>query len=364
VDVDATGEFSVSYTVQRFMTTAGLTRMDCAAPSVTCSISYATSTGGDAVSITFAPQPSLPQISGTVTDAQGAPVAGVDVWAYTPADAWVGSLQAKTDAQGAFAFAEVEPGVDYRILFRPPAGSSLGSEWWDEQPGRPLATVIALSSVELTDVHAQLEAASGISGSVTDSNGNPMPGVEVRVFGPGDTWVASHITSTASDGTYQIGDLRPVETGVDYRVLFSPPANSGLAPEWFDDAARRSLATPVTVPGGQTVAGIDAELDQAGAISGSVTDTDGNPVSGVQVSAFGPGATLIGTQTTSTASDGTYRIGNVRPADYLVRFSPPAGSGLAAEWFDDAADRAEAAQITVSPGQTAGGIGAQLANAP
>ena len=28
VDVDATGEFSVTYTVQRFMTTSGLTRMD------------------------------------------------------------------------------------------------------------------------------------------------------------------------------------------------------------------------------------------------------------------------------------------------------------------------------------------------
>ena len=364
VQVDPAGAFSVSFTVQRFVTTSGLTRTDCAAPSVSCSMTYGASTASGMVPIGFAPQPPLPQISGTVTDAQGTPLPAVEVWAYTPSDAWVGSLQAVTDAQGSFAFAQVEPGVDYRILFRPPAGSLLGPEWWDEQPSRQLANVIALSSAEITEVHAQLEEAGTISGSVTDASGNPLSGVRVWAFGPGDTWIASHATSTASDGTYRIGSLRPAESGVAYRVLFSPPADSGLAPEWFDDAARRSLATAVTVPGGQTVAGIDAELDQAGAISGSVTDTDGNPVSGVQVSAFGPGDSFVGTYTTSTASDGTYRLGNVRPADYRVRFSPPAGSGLAPEWFDDAAHPAQAAQVTVSPGQTAAGIHAELANAP
>ncbi len=118
---------------------------------------------------------------------------------------------------------------------------------------------------------------------------------------------------------------------------------------------------PVTVPGGQTIAGVDAELEQAAAISGSVTDTNGNPVPGVQVSAFGPGDTWIGSHTTSTASDGTYQIGIIRPAAYRVRFSPPTGSGLVPEWFDDAPDRAQATDVTVSPGQTAAGVDAELA---
>jgi protocatechuate 3,4-dioxygenase beta subunit len=364
VDVDAAGDFSAGYTVQRFLTTSGLTRTDCAAPSASCSIIYNASAVSGLVPITFAPQPPLPQISGTVTDAEGTPVPGVEVWAYTPSDTWVGSLQAVTDAQGAFAFAQVEPGVGYRILFRPPAGSSLGSEWWDERPGRRLATVITLSAAELTEVHAQLEEAGRISGSVTGPAGNPVSGAAVRVYGPGDTLIASHITVTASDGTYEIGNLRPAESGVDYRVLFSPPAGSGLVAEWFDDAARRALATAVTVPGGQTVAGIDAALEQAGAITGSVADGDGNPVSGVRVSAFGSGDTLVGSYATSTASDGTYRLGSVRPAAYLVRFSPPLGSGLAPEWFDDVPSRDQATDVTVSSGQTAAGIDAQLANAP
>jgi protocatechuate 3,4-dioxygenase beta subunit len=364
VQVDAAGEFSISYTVQRLVTTSGSTMTDCAVPSASCSMNHAASTGSGAVPLVFAPQPPRPQISGTVTDAQGAPIPGVDVWAYTPADSWVGSLQAATDAQGSFEFAQVEPGVEYRILLRPPAGSPLAAEWWDEQPARQRADVVALSAAQLTEVHAQLEEAGAISGSVTDTDGNPVPGVQVWAFSPGDTWIGSHTTSTGSDGTYRIDSLRPVETGTAYRVLFLPPAGSGLAPEWFDDAGHRSLATDVTVTGGQTVAGIDGELAQAGAISGSVTDTDGNPVPGVRVSAFGPGDTLIASHTTSTASDGTYRIGAIRPAVYRVRFSPPTGSGLAPEWFDDASHRAEATDVTVPPGQTTAGIDAHLANAP
>jgi hypothetical protein len=53
-----------------------------------------------------------------------------------------------------------------------------------------------------------------------------------------------------------MGSVRPGS----YRVVFAPPAVSGLAPEWFDDVASRSLATDVTVLAGQTVADIDAQL--------------------------------------------------------------------------------------------------------
>jgi hypothetical protein len=369
--VNAAGEFSANLTVQRFLTKSGSTRVDCAVPSAGCAMifSWPNSAGGSdraTVPLTFAPQPSVPQISGTLTDPAGTPVPGVDVWAYTPSDTWVGSLRTVTDAQGAFEFAQVESGVQYRILFRPPAGSPLASEWWSGQPTRQLANVIALSPAEVAEVHEQLAEAGAISGLVTDGTGNPLSGVQVSVFARGDTWVGTHATSTAADGTYVIGDLLPVETGSgnQYRVLFAPPAGSGLAPEWFDDAASRSLATDVTVSAGQTVAGIDAQLEKTGAISGSVTDTNGNPVSGVRVSAYGPGDRWVGSYARSTAADGTFVIGNVRPSDYRVLFAPPDGSGLASEWFDDAASRSLATVVTVPPGQTATGIDAQLPSVP
>jgi Carboxypeptidase regulatory-like domain/Neocarzinostatin family len=361
--VDAAGEFSANYTVRRFISTSGgATMTDCAAPSASCAMNFISPSGVaiGLVPITFAAQPPVPQISGTVTDPQGAVVPGADVWAYTPSDGWVGSLQTVTDAQGAYEFALVEPGVQYRILVRSPAGSQLASEWFDDQPDRQLATVIALSAAQFIEANAQLEQAGAISGSATDTNGSPVAGVQVWAFGAGDTWVGTYVTSTASDGSYLIGNVRPA----DYRVLFLPPPASGLAREWFDDAASRSVATDVTVSAGQTLAGIDAQLEQAGAISGSVTDTNGGAVAGVQVWAFGAGDTWVGTYVTSTASDGSYLIGNVHPADYRVLFLPPAASGLAREWFDDAASRSVATDVTVSAGQTVAGIDAQLANIP
>jgi hypothetical protein len=229
--VDAAGEFSANYTVQRFISTLaaplGSVMTDCAAPSASCAMNFI-SPGGSAIGlvpITFAPQPPVPQISGTVTDPEGQPVPGADVWAYTPSDSWVGSLQTVTDAQGSYEFAQVEPGVEYRVLFRHPAGSSLASEWFDDQPSRQVATVIALSAAEFVEANAQLEEAGAIAGSVTDANGSPVSGAQVWVFGPGDTWVGSHSTSTASDGTYVIANVRPA----DYRVLFVAPTDSGLA---------------------------------------------------------------------------------------------------------------------------------------
>jgi Carboxypeptidase regulatory-like domain/Neocarzinostatin family len=352
--VDATGEFAASYTVRRFISRNPGVMMDCAAPLANCTLIFFTLGGGFArrVPITFAPQAPVPQISGIVTDPQGAPVPGVDVWAYTPSDTWVGSLQTVTDAQGSYEFAQVEPGVEYRILFRSAAGSGLASEWFDDRPNRQGAAGITLSDAEFVEANAQLDQAGAMSGSVTDANGNPASGVQVLVFCPGDTWVGSYGSSTASDGTYAIGDLRPA----DCRVVFVPPAGSGLATEWFDDAPTRSLATDVTVSPAQTVVGIDAQLDETGAISGSVTDANGNPVSGVEVWAFDPGDGFFG-------FDGGYAI-NLRPANYRVVFRPPTESGLAPEWFDDAANRSLATDITVSPGQTVAGVDAQLANRP
>jgi protocatechuate 3,4-dioxygenase beta subunit len=360
--VDATGEFAANYTVQRFVSRLAPVMMDCAAPSASCTLNFFTLGGGFArrVPITFGPQAPVPQISGTVTDPQGAPVPGVDVWAYTPSDTWVGSLQTVTDAQGSYEFAQVEPGVEYRILFRSAAGSGLASEWFEDQPGRQIAARIALSAAEFVEADAQLDQAGAVSGAVADANDNPASGVQVLVFCPGDTWVGSYASSTASDGTYAIGDIR----AADCRVVFVPPAGSGLAPEWFDDAPSRSLATDITVSPPQTVVGIDAQLDETGAISGSVTDANGTPVSGVEVWAFDPGDGFLGFDATSTTADGGYAIGNLRPGNYRVVFRPPTESGLASEWFDDAPHRSLATDITVSPGQTAAGIDAQLANGP
>jgi Neocarzinostatin family/Carboxypeptidase regulatory-like domain len=256
--VDEAGEFSATYPVQRFIAFGPVMR-DCAAPSAGCAMNFLLPNGSGLgqVTITFAPQtPVASLISGTVTDPEGAPVAGADVWAYTTSDTWVGSLQTVTAADGTYAFDGVVPGVSYRILFWRPPGSTLISEWFAGAQTRSVAFAITLAESEFVQADAELEEGSGIAGSVTDAAGNPIEGVAVSAYGFGDTWVGSYIVSTEADGSFLIENVR----NDTFRIRFEPLTGSGLAFEWWQDAPNRRSADLVDVPPETTVTGIDAVL--------------------------------------------------------------------------------------------------------
>lgn len=257
------GEFSVQYTVRRFLTSPlGGPTTDCADASSSCIIGAAESVtpGATAVGpVSFVPQTPPPPIFGTVTDPSDNPVVGTSVWAYTPTDTWIGSLQTTTDGQGSYAFESIEPGVAYRILFHHPAGSTSSQEWFDDRASRQAADVISLQPGQFLEANAQLDEGGTISGSVTDAGGNPIAGVAVWAFGPGDTWVGSYVASSTSAGTYLVENVRPA----DYKIRFLPPAGSGFALEWFDNAPIRRSGDLISVLPGQGTTGIDAVLEQS-----------------------------------------------------------------------------------------------------
>jgi hypothetical protein len=91
---------------------------------------------------------------------------------------------------------------------------------------------------------------------VTDATGRGVPGVTVSAYGPGDTWVGLYGTRTVADGSYRIAGVRVA----DYRVRVVPPAPSGLAIEWYDNAPTAASAKTVAVTSGTTTTGIDAQL--------------------------------------------------------------------------------------------------------
>ena len=90
---------------------------------------------------------------------------------------------------------------------------------------------------------------------MTDANG-PVGGVTVSAYRSSDTWVSAFVTSTASDGTYLLANVR----SADYVIRYAPPQGSGLNFEWFDNAPKRNTADFVTVFIGEPTTGIDAVL--------------------------------------------------------------------------------------------------------
>ena len=86
---------------------------------------------------------------------------------------------------------------------------------------------------------------------------------------------------TNATGAYDIGGL-PAAT---YRLRFSPDS-SAYAREFYNDKATLAAADDVVVGAGATVSGRNAQLANAGHITGTITGPGGTPREDVEVAAY------------------------------------------------------------------------------
>jgi hypothetical protein len=153
---------------------------------------------------------------------------------------------------------------------------------------------------------------------------------------------------TASDGTYQIGNLPP---GF-YTVEFDPTCGSAVT----SMDAPRLYPAAVQVTAGGSATGIDAVLAAAASISGTVTDAaDPAGLAGVCVTAISAGGG-IGFATAVTAADGTYTLAGLPGDSYTVEFDP------SCDGINPSADLAQstAHPVVLPAGGTLTGIDAVL----
>lgn len=197
-----------------------------------------------------------------------------------------------------------------------------------------------------------------ITGTVTsEADGTPLAGVSIGVSGVGSgLWFDG---TTDANGGYAIAGLPAGE----YVVQFVPANGSGLATEYWDDAADWFSADRVQAVGGETVADIDAALaapPAPGTITGTVTrEDDGSPVVGATVSASKTGAGW-GWGSTTTGADGSYTLPSLNPGAYILTFQAE-GTDLVTEYWDDATEWSAATPVELASGGAVTGIHAQLA---
>ncbi len=313
-------------------------------------------------------------ISGTVTDALGAPIGGIGVSVSGESFDFV-----VTATNGTWKASGLRAGTDYRVCFTDSGNSTGGAgaatgyldECWNNQPSGSAGTPVSVTAgTTHTNVNAQLAAGGRVTGTVTNGAAAPVQGVFVYVSGSGSGFSGSAVT--ASNGTYSV---RSLPAGTDYQVCFDAQSAAGApatgyAPECWNDKVPGTTPTPVTVTAGGTAANVNATLAAGGQVTGTVRNAGGTtPVlGGVRVSVSSNTTDVFLSAT--TASNGTYAVrGLPTGTDYRVCFDGSNGFGGANDvlgyvdqcWNNQSSGTAT--PVSVTGGATTPGINASLVTA-
>lgn len=236
------------------------------------------------------PQP----VSGTVRDADGAPVAGVVVTLTGPG----GAATTTTGEDGTYLFDDNATGPGYTVEIQVPPGYTAG-------PGGVQIGGIVVATTPVTGQDFTLVDLPAVSGTVT-GGGSGVGGVQVVLTPVGGGPERTDVTS--GDGTYAVDGLPPG----DYTLEV-------VAPVGWTAPGPRTVSVPA---GGLT--GQDVALSRPGALGGAVT-LDGAPAPGVTVTVDGPG----GPRTLTTDAEGRYFLDALPAGTWTITLTVPGGTTAA-----------------------------------
>ncbi len=284
-------------------------------------------------------------IGGVVTDSVGAPIES----GYVEVSSATSSRSASIASDGTYRVGPLVPG-DYRVEFVPGGRTHL-REFYDDVPTADLATqVTVVGSTDVTGIDASVGTTGSIAGIVTDDvSGLGIAGVQVSA----SSFDWSIYGVTRADGSYVLSDVPPG----DYQVYFGPTTNH--VSEYWDDAPDYTSAGFLTVGRGTDVTGIDAGLAGGSSITGTLTGPTGAPAANASVNVYDAvsGSYVGGAQADAS---GDYAVSRLPVGDFHLNFQPN-DQDSAAEWFDDAPDRASATAVSIgAPGAVVVDIDAQF----
>jgi hypothetical protein len=294
-------------------------------------------------------------ISGRVTDSSGTVgIYNVEVQICDLNNNWWNGTS--TDSDGYYTIQGL-PSGDYKIEFRTQwtPGDYIG-EWYNDKGSFENADAVSVTVGQTTaGIDAQLADGGSISGRVTDSTGTVgINNVNINIRDMNNNWY--HGVNTDNEGYYTVYGL----PAGDYTIEFNPNnAVGNYVREWYNNKNSLDSADPVTVAVGQTTTGIDAQLADAGSISGRVTDSSANSIANVNVKVYDLNNNHI--NSCNTDSNGDYTIGCLPPGDFKVYYDTWGAGNYIPEWYNDKGAFDEADVVAVTAGQTTVNIDAQLA---
>jgi len=256
--------------------------------------------GQDQTNIEFKTEPPL-TFKGKVVDSKGKALAGAEVGVKRNYGSIRPSVKADTDKRGQFEL--------------PLPGQQVGQyEFVALEATHPQTTgyrgVLMTNLTERSDAEGtiKMQRVGAIRGRVLDEQGKPIPGAKVTAYlvferpEGGSIWMTSdRKLETDVNGRF---DVATAVSGVKYSVEATA-----------DNFGRRQSEVP-SVPENGVYEVPDAVLPVADQIvEGTVTDEDGNPVSGVRLNCYG---STQPERNTTTDAQGRFRLDKVVAGELYI----------------------------------------------
>jgi hypothetical protein len=189
---------------------------------------------------------------------------------------------------------------------------------------------------------ATIASAAGITGTVTNETGAPLPSMTVTAYRTDDGTIGGTATTNAS-GTYSI-----TTGGGQYRVLAYDP--SGVyATSFYADAESFETSKIVVLTSILSASNINFRLVRAGFAAGRVTGPGGNALPNITVAAYNPSGTRRGFATADAAGNFTLAL---PPGSYRIAAYDDA-LNYATTFFSNATSFESAAAVTIAASATA-----------
>ena len=194
-------------------------------------------------------------------------------------------------------------------------------------------------------------AAGEIKGEVVEAGSSlAIEGVEACAFQL-PTYEIFACEETNANGKYVLSGLPEGEYIVEFWASYL-----GFAPQFFNGVASYEEAEEIPVSG-SPVSGIDAELEEGGAIAGRVTDAStGAGINGVFVCAY---SRVIAGNCAATNPAGDYAVGGLASGSYAVEFSAESPT-YPTLFYNQQSSLNSANLITVTAPNVTGNINAQM----
>ncbi len=249
------------------------------------------------------------EMTGTVVDAAGEPVANAYVLAY---DRRLSYTYSTTDETGAYRIQDLQPGT-YRMRVLPPNSSPLVERWYPE--GYDACAAEKLTLEDSLDLAWQLTEGGGFSGRIEDELGNGRSGIRIIARFGGEAPLQPRYGDTSSDGSFTISGL-PEDADT---TLFALEARATGIPSQYVGG---NYTDPMVVE-----VGVDEDVGSHVLLPGITVSGFVNGPSEARVSAYS-GSQLVTIET----EDGQYTATGLPPGEVLIWAS---GAGFAQTYWPD-----------------------------